>query len=125
MLACRWVPTICRKLCSMTFECDPSKATFMKQFIFEALRMLAMFETVIVRVVPHESSEAAGRDTFSCNAIARAFRGLVYALQEQVVSILGPLVEASDKIGQFARYKPCSNNGDRQNIVTPSPVYAI
>jgi len=41
------------------------------------------------------------------------------------VSILGPLVEASDKIGQFARYKPCSNNGDRQNIVTPSPVYAI
>ncbi len=60
MLACRWVPSLCRKHCSMTFECDPSKATFMKQFIFEALRTLAMFETIIVRVVPHEWSEAAG-----------------------------------------------------------------
>lgn len=125
IIACRWDPTIRRKHCALTIMCDPSKATYMKVFTFEALRTLVVFETVEIRVLPQEWSRAHESRPFRSRAIARAFRGVVRALREQVAPILGQMEEGLDEAGRFARFRPYIDNGDRKEIVALSPVYGI
>lgn len=126
MIACRWDPTISRKFCSVTFECDPKKATFMKQFTFDALRTLAVFDTVMIRVVPHPWSSVGESRTYLRTAIAGSYRGVIHALREQVAPVLGAIEEGYDELGQFMRFRPSVvNSRDRQVILTPSPIYGF